>query len=387
MSIVRWWQRSRLVVGAAVASVVSAVALVPATPASATEFTTGNIAVSSPQSGKVAANTGKQVIILTLTTVPAGVTISEDGIASVSLGAEGCEDLDWYIVTGTTQIAAKTPEGDPDVPDDDGCAPTASTTVGETITITFANATNDTWKKTGSNLFFVTPPAIADADDVPVFTENSMALDAEDRTHRLLASGNQYVRITAATTYGFSGGTAAGLAVSIGGKAATEVKAWSKANPTTALTGAASNDDKGNTLSFKTATGMTASASPLLTITANGVSKTFNATATGLTIVAAPVVTAVSPATLKAGATTTVTLTGTGFASGTTATVCGVTVTPGTPNGTGTSMTVSVDTDEIVNDADGLGLTKFSGVCPVVLTAGTAASPINDKSWISIISE
>src|SRR5690349_1139485 len=100
MSLVRWWRHSRLVVGAAVASVISTVALVPASPASAAPLT-GNIVVSSPTTGKVAANTPRQVIILTLT-VPAGTVVSEDTISKVDLGATRCTNLDWYIVTGTT---------------------------------------------------------------------------------------------------------------------------------------------------------------------------------------------------------------------------------------------------------------------------------------------
>lgn len=384
MSFVRWWRQTRLVAGAAVASIVPAVALVPATPASAAVVTGGNIVVSSPSSGKVAANRPGQVIFLTLT-MPTGVTLSEELIQSVSLGAARCTDVEWSIVVGTTQLAVTTPD---DEADDtlDGCAPTASTTVGEKITITFTNPENDTWEKSASNLFFITPPAIADEEDAPIFPENSMGLAADERATRLLASGNQIVRVVAADNYAFSGGTAAGLAVTVGGKAATQVKAWSKANPAVALTTAAAPADKGNTLSFKTAAGMTASASPVVTITQNGVSTTFTAADTGLTIVAAPVVTAVSPVSLKAGATTTVTLTGTGFVSGTTATVCGVAADAAAPNAGGTSMTISVDTDEIVDDADGLGPATFSGVCPVVLTANSVDSPINEKSSIVIIS-
>ncbi len=385
MPLVRSWRHSRPVVGAAVASVLSVAAFVPAIPASAAVITGGNMVVSSPASGKVAANTPNLVILLTLT-MPTGFTLSEELIGAVNLGAERCTDLEWFLMPGGSQIAVTTPDNEVDNTLD-GCAPTANGAGGQKITITFANPGGDTWEKTASNLFFITPPAIADEDDTPVFPENSMGLPADKRITRLLSTGNQRVRVTAADTFAFSGGTAAGLAVSVGGKAATEVKAWSKANPTTLLTGPASNDDKGNTLSFKTATGMTASTSPTITITQNGISKTFAAADTGLTIVTAPIVTAVSPTSLKAGATTTVTLTGTGFAAGTTATVCGVTANPGTPNPGGTSMTISVDTDDIVGDADGLGTTVYSGVCPVVLTANSVDSPINDKSMIPIISE
>ena len=50
-------------------------------------------------------------------------------------------------------------------------------------------------------------------------------------------------------------------------------------------------------------------------------------------------------------------------------------------------MTISVNTNAIVGDDAGLGETKFSGICPIVVTAGGVPNPINDKSWISIISE
>jgi hypothetical protein len=383
MPFVRSWRHSRPVVGAAVASVLSVLALVPAVPASADVITGGDIEVSSPASGTVAANTPNLVILL-LVTMPAGFT--EDLIETVDLGADRCRDLEPFLIPGTSQILLTTPDN---AVDDslDGCAPTTNATVGETITITFANGSSDTWEKTGSGLVFVEPPAIAAAHTRPVFPENSIGLPAGKRVTRLLSTGNQRVRVTAADGFAFSGGSAAGLAVTVGGKAATEVRAWGKADPTAPLTGPASDDDKGNTLSFKTAAGMTASTSPSITITQNGVSRTFEAADTGLTIVTAPIVTAVSPAYLKAGTAATVTLIGTGFAAGTTATVCGVPVSPGVPNPDGTSMTVSVDTDDIVNDADGLGIGTYSGVCPVVLTADSVDSPTNDKSTISILSE
>lgn len=385
MPLVRSWRLSRPVVGAAVASVLSVVALVPAIPASAEVITGGDIVVSSPESGTVAANTPNLVIMLLLT-MPAGFTLGEDLIEAVDLGADRCRDLEPFLIPGTSQILLTTPDN---AVDDsfDGCAPTANATVGEMITITFANGGSDTWEKTDSGLVFIAPPAIAAANTNPIFPENSMGLPAGDRITRLLSTGNQRVRVTAADTFAFSGGSAAGLAVTVGGKAATDVRAWSRADPTTLLTGPASDDDKGNTLSFKTAAGMTASTSPPITITHNGISKTFAAADTGLTIVTAPIVTAVSPAYLKAGTATTVTLIGTGFAADTTATVCGVTVSPGVPNSDGTSMTISVDTDDIVDDADGLGTTTYSGVCPVVLTANSVDSPINDKSTIPILSE
>jgi hypothetical protein len=382
MSFVRAWRHSRLVIGAAVAAVVSAVVVVPAAPASAAVLT-GNIVVASPTTGKVAANTPKQVIILTLT-LPAGTTLSEENIKTVSLGATRCTDMDWYIVTGTTQIAAKTPDDEAD-DTNDGCAATASSTTGETITITFAN--DDTLTKTGSNLFFITPPSIAAVGSGPVVTENSYKItDPDDRVKRLISTGGQTVRITAGSDFAFSGGTAAGLAVTIGGKALTEVKAWNKAG-TTQLTAAAADADKGNTLTAKTATGMTASATPSVIITQNGVSKTFTSTATGITVVSAPVITALSATSVKANSDTNITVTGTGFAIAATAKVCGVTATVVTaPTAAGTSMVITVPA--AIGDADpGLGAGVNAGVCPVVITSNSADSPINEKSMIAVVAE
>lgn len=385
MPFVRSWPQFRRVVGATVASVLSVVALVPVLPASAEVITGGDIVVTSPASGRVAANTPNLVILLLLT-MPAGITLGEGVIEAVDLGADRCRDLEPFLIPGTSQILLTTPDN---AVDDsfDGCAPTADATVGEKITITFADGGSDTWEKADSGLAFIEPPAIAAANTHPVFPENSMGLPAGKRITRLLSTGNQRVRVTAAETFAFSGGSAAGLTVTVGGKAATEVRAWSRADPTTLLTGPATDDDKGNTLSFKTAAGMTASTGPSITITQNGISKTFVAVDTGLTIVTAPIVTAVSPAYLKAGAATTVTLIGTGFAAGTTATVCGVTVDAGVPNSAGTSMTISVDTNDIVDDANGLGTAVHSGVCPVVLTADSVDSPVNDRSTIPILTE
>lgn len=386
MSILRAWRRSRFAVGAAAVAVVSTVALVPASPASAAAITGGNIVVSSPSTGKVAAMTGKQVILLTLTLpTNSGVTISEDGIKSVSLAASGaCATMDWYIVTGTTQIAVKTPDNaDPTLA---GCPATASTTTGETITVTFEN--NDTLTKTGSNLFFIQPPAIAGLSAGPVVTDNSYKIPAPaDRIKKLAASGGQTVRITAANDFAFSGGTAAGLAVTIGGKALTEVKAFNVAG-TTALTGAATNADNGNTLTGKTASGMTVGATPQVVITQNGVSKTFLAAATGIEIINAPTVTAVAPSTIKAGVATDVTITGTNLATTATAKVCGVSAAVKTaPTAAGTSMVVTVPATGIIDDAAGLGVDVFAGNCSVVVTSNSNTNAINEKSTIAIIAE
>lgn len=385
MPFVRSWRLSRPVVGATVASALSVVALVPAVPASAAVITGGDIVVSSPPSGTVAANTPNVAILLQLT-MPGGRTLALNPIATVDLGADRCRNLTASPIQGTSQILVTTPDNAVDN-SLDGCAPTSNTTVGETIKITFANLFRDTWEKVGTGLVFVAPPAIAPAHTKPIFPENSMALPAGKRVTRLLSTGNQRVRVTAAPTFAFSGEPEAGLLVTVGGRAATDIRVWSRADPATQLTGPASNDDKGNTLSFTTGAGMTASPSPSITITHNGISKTFPAADTGLTIVTAPIVTAVTPAYLTAGETAAVTLTGTGFSAGTTATVCGVAVSPGPPTSNGTSMTISVDTRGIVNNAYGLGAAVYSGVCPVVLTAGSVRSPITEKSALPILSE
>jgi hypothetical protein len=357
------------------------VALVPASPASAAVLT-GNIVVSSPTTGKVAANTPKQVILLTLT-VPAGTTVSDENITKVNLGATRCQDMEFYIVTGSSQIAAKTP--DDATPANDGCAPTASGT--ETIEITFANG--DTLTKASSNLVFVTPPAIDDVADKPVITDLSSALPDADQINRFNAAGGQTVRIDAGSAFSFAGGTTAGLAVSMGGKPLTEVKAWSNATPPVQLTGAGAGSDVGNFLTGKTATGMTTS-SPTVVITQNGVSKTFTTAETGITIVNMPVITGISPTSGKADVATDVTLTGTGFGTtGMTATVCGVTAVVKTQgNATGTSMVITVPNSGIADSASGLGSDVFSGPCPIVVTnSSSVVSPTTAAATFTVLAE
>src|SRR5690349_6237642 len=109
MPFVRSWRHSRPVVGVTVASVLSVVALAPAVPASAGVITGGNIAVSSPESGTVAANTPNLAILLQLT-MPAGFDPDQDPIEAVDLGADRCRDLEPFLIPGTSQILVTTPD-------------------------------------------------------------------------------------------------------------------------------------------------------------------------------------------------------------------------------------------------------------------------------------
>lgn len=377
MPIVRPWRHHRIAAATVLSAVVALVTLVPATPAAAAPAAT-SIAVTSPSTGKVAANTEKQVVVLTVNGLT-GATLSEDAITGVDLGADAaCADLPVYVVTSPTTITVKTPTG--------GCDPTVGTTP-ETVTIKFVVGN---LAKATTNLIFIAPPEIADTNNAPVITENSAGItDADDQIQQLAASGGQYVRIKAADDFTFNGGSAAALSVTIGGRALTEVKAYSATN--TILTGPGQAGDVGNYLIGKTATGMTTS-TPTVVISQGGVSKTFDSTRTGITIVNAPTITSLNVTVVKAGVATNITVTGTGLASTspevTEVTVCGVPATTLTqPNSQGTSMAITVPAAGIIDDVDGLGEGVFSGTCPVVVTANDVASRLHEKSMIAIVVE
>jgi hypothetical protein len=375
MFFVRSWRPSRLAAGAAAAVVVTSLAVaVPITPAFAA--VTGNIVVTSPTTGKVAAATEKQLIFLKVDNL-VGATLTEETVAKVDLGPDDCDELEYYIVTSTSTIVAKTPTG--------GCTATASGT--ETITISFTGSTGDLVDTT-TTLQFVTPPAIAEEELFPVVTENSAALDDENQVQRFLSTGGQYVRIKAGEEFAFSGTTGttgAGLSATLGGKALTEVKAYDS-DGVQLTTTPPGEDDEGNYFIGKTASAMNV-ADPTLVITQNGVSKSFSADVTGISIVTAPLVTGVSPALGKVGAATSVTISGSGFTTGTTVTFCGIPGTTPAPATNGNSMTVK--TPVTASILPGLGDDVFAAPCPVVVTQGTTLveSPISDKSVFTFVAE
>jgi hypothetical protein len=376
-----WRSRAVGVAGAALAAATVLAALPPTAAQAAT--LPGTIAVTIPASGKLAADTGKQVVVLTVS--GSGATaLSESNVTGVTLGGDAtCANLQNYVVTSATTVTVKTPSG--------GCDASAGGTA-ESVSILFGS--DDITKATA--LTFVTPPAIVAAASNPVITDNSVALPAVNQVKRFVTNGGQYVRVTADSAYAFDPKAASGLAVSMGGKAGTDIKVYADATGTTPLATSA-NGTVGNSFTFKTATGMTNNDNTI-TVTQNGVSKTFTTTDTGATVVAAPTVTSLSVTSGKTGAATQTVITGTNFDKtaanyGTTTkvTFCGVEASVfGSPavNAAGTQITVTTPT-AVANLVPGLGLLNYAGSCPVVVGDGTAAgsSPITPTSIFTFVKE
>ncbi|MET7417699.1 hypothetical protein [Dactylosporangium sp. NPDC005555] len=346
-------RRARLAgTGTAAATLLSAASLIALpTVAHAAPAATA-VTITSPTGGKVAADTEKQVIIITVTGLT-GATLDEGSVASVDLGADSdCQGLDFYIVTAATSLAVKTPTG--------GCAPTSGV-ASETIAINFANS-GGTLTKALSGLIFVAPPALDST--APVVTDMSSALNSSDQIKRFVSTGGQYVRVKADSNFTFSG-AANSLSASLGGKPLTEVKVYKKTDGTLFTTAPSGTTENGNWFVGKTATGM---ASGNLSITHNGVTKTWNAADLGTSVVTVPVVTAMTPASGKINTATTVTITGT-LTGATGVNFCGVAGTAFALNAAGTSISVKTPTTGIADDAAGLGSGNFSGVCPVKVVA------------------
>ncbi|MDG6105446.1 hypothetical protein Daura_47325 [Dactylosporangium aurantiacum] len=352
MSLVHSWRGSRLATfagtGTAAAALLSAATLVGMPMAAHAAPAATSITIASPVGGKVAADTAKQVVIINVVGLT-GATLDEASVASVDLGADAdCQGLDFYIVTGTTSIAVKTP-------DPGGCAPTSGV-ASETIAINFTNGVG-TLTKTLSGLIFVTPPALDST--TPVITDLSSELPSVDQIQQFAASGGQVIRVKADSGFAFTG-QAGQLTATLGGKPLTEIKVYKKTDGTL-LTTAPSNTENGNWFTGKTAAGMSGAN---LAITHNGVTKTFAAADIGTSVVAVPAVTTMNPTSGKINAATTVTLTGT-FTGATGVTFCGVAGTNFVLNAAATSITVKTPTTGLADDAAGLGTGVFSGVCPV----------------------
>lgn len=352
MSLVHSWRGSRLATfagtGTAAAALLSAATLIATPMAAHAAPAATSVTIASPVGGKVAADTAKQVVIINVVGLT-GATLDEDSVASVDLGADAdCQGLDFYIVTGTTSLAVKTP-------DPGGCAPTSGV-ASETIAINFANSVG-TLTKTLSGLVFVTPPKLDTT--TPVITELSSELPSAKQIQAFSASGGQLIRVKADSNFAFTGQSGQ-LTATLGGKPLTEIKVYKKSDGTL-LTTAPTNAENGNWFTGKTSAGM---AGANLAITHGGVTKTFAAADTGASVVTVPSVTGVNPTSGKIHAATSVTLTGT-FTGATGVTFCGVAGTNFVLNQAGTSITVKTPTTGLADDAAGLGANVFSGVCPI----------------------
>jgi hypothetical protein len=339
MSIVRPWRHLRISAAAVISAVVALVALVPATPAAAA-VTATSIAVSTPSTGKVAANTEKQVVVLTITGL-AGATLTEENITGVDLGGDSnCADLPVYVVTSATTLTVKTPSG--------GCDPTSGNTP-ESVTIEFTGS--QTLTKATTNLFFIAPPVLAGT--APVITDNSSALPAANQIKQFVAGGGQTIRVKADSTFAFS--STGALSASLGGKALTSVTI-------------ANSGNTGNYFTGRTAAGMSTS-DPSLSITHNGVTKTFAAASIdNISIVNAPLITSLSVTSGKVDTATTTVITGQNLTGATAVTFCGVAgVIASNPAPTATTMTVTTPT-AVSDVSPGLGSGVYAGSCPVKVT-------------------
>ncbi|GAA0278425.1 hypothetical protein [Cryptosporangium japonicum] len=364
---------------AAAASVVVSAILPPAAAQAAA--ITGTITVSSPTNAKVAALTNKQVVNLTVAgaAVPA---LSEDSVASVGLGGSPCDALTTYVVTSATTISIKTPA-------------TCPAGTGD-IVITFANG--DTLTKTGG-ITFVTPPAIEAVANRPLINDNSALLATANQSRRFGTSGGQTVRVKADPAFAFDPRSTSGLAVTLNGKAGTNVKVYADATSSTPITTVAGAISalNGNSLTFTTGLGMTAG-DPVLTITQDGVSKTFQVAATGGAVVAAPIVTGLSVEAGRANQTNLATvISGTNLpkvladandSSKWLIRFCSATATATAANTTGTSLTVTVP-NNLAGDAAGLGASTYSGTCSVTVTdvAASQTSAITAGSHYAVLAE
>ncbi|WP_432982388.1 hypothetical protein [Dactylosporangium sp. CA-233914] len=344
---------------------------------------TGTITITTPTTGKLGADTAKQVLVLTVT----GQTLSEALVTGVNLGTDAnCQNIPTYIVTSATTIAVKTPTG--------GC-PATTAPNGDPIDIVFAG--NNTLSK-ASGLYFVTPPSIAATSDKPVINENSSLLASTNQVQRFITNGGQTVRVKAASTYAFDPRTSQGLAVQFGGKAVTELKVYDTNGSLVAATASAA-PGVGNYLTFKTPVGLSINDASL-TITQGGVSKTFPASDTGASVVAAPTVTSLSVTSGRAKGSTNTVITGTGFDKTLTdytsqtptwaVNFCGTAGTVTAVNATGTQLTVT--TPDVTNSPTGLGTGVFAGSCPVTVVDSTdpntpISSPISSGGYFNFLNE
>jgi hypothetical protein len=375
----RFWRNRAVAIGVSATAAAATVAGVP--PVAHADAMPGTITIATPANGRLAAGTAKQVLMLNV----AGATLSEGQVIGVNLGSSpACQSIPTYIITSATTMTVKTPTG--------GC-PVTTAPDGDNIEILFAGG--KTLTKTGG-LYLVTPPAIAAAADRPVINDNSAMLASANQVTRFLASGGQTVRVRADATYAFDPRGAAALGVTFGGKPGSEVKVFDGATGVQVMPTTDAAPGAGNYLTFKTVAGLSADDAGL-TITQNGVSRTFAAADTGVSIMVAPAVASLSVTSGKSRAPTSTVVTGSGFSktladyTGDAPTwrvqFCRVRATVTAVNATGTSLTVT--TPDVSDNADGLGKGVFAGTCPVTVTdVGTGAtSPISGGGYFSFLNE
>ncbi|WP_306216036.1 IPT/TIG domain-containing protein [Actinoplanes sp. RD1] len=368
-------RRSRLAASASAATlVVGATLAVTATPAFAADMT-----ITSVAPAKVAAGSANRVVIIT------GTNFDEDAISDISLGTDtDCQDLSTYVVTSATQISVKTP-GVGTTGSAPGCAASANGTA-ESVTIDPSATGAADVVKTGA-ITFVTPPSLDAVADKPVITDNSSQLATADQIQTLNAAGGQLLRITAGSDFAFDGRASAGLTGTYGGKPLTSVGFIAADGTAQAATAAPTAN--GNVWLARTATGLTASTDPTLSITQGTVSKNFLNAATGTTIVSTPTVTSLDVNSGKVNAATTVKVTGTNFSTtlgDMAVSFCGV-------SGTVTASTatvVTVTTPTTVSGTAGTGIgTATAGVCPVVVSKTqngvTTSSPVTPTSFFAFV--
>jgi len=320
-----------------------AAALVAITGAAFYGIATGGVAhagvstlvtVTGVSPHRLAALTSNAVITVT------GTGFDEDAITAVSIS--GCTNDPTYIVQNATTLLLKT---------DNSCA----VGTGNVIDIT-DSAGDDAVSVPGATggkmvLDFVAAPTIktADATHRPMVTENSSGVAYANQVASASTSGGTVVRVYAGGTV-FVNSTTYPLAASLDGVAMTKVTMHTGGDYFTAVLGAHAADAK-----------------PVLKITSNGVSKSFVWGAGGGSAVAgthdfvyAGNTISVSPASGPINGGTTLTVTGAGFTTGTTATVGGTSCTKVSQTATSFVCTVPA--------------TTAAGPVSVVVTTGSLTS-------------
>ncbi|GAA0278431.1 hypothetical protein [Cryptosporangium japonicum] len=365
-------------------------------PADAAEIV-GTITVSTPSNARIAAGSAKQVLAFSVSgnDVPA---LSEDNVNDVSLKGNNASGVATtcavtYVVTSTTTVIGKT-------------ATNCAILGAASLVVTLANGSGTDTLTKANALTLVTPPSIADVTGTvpPVINDNSVLLNAANQTARFSASGGQTVRVRAGASFGFDPTTAAGLAVTMNGKAGSNFKVYTGATGLGALVQTTTSSTPGNSMTFTTGAGMTPG--PVsLTITQGGISKTFTATATpnGPTplVVSLPNVSSLSVSGGRASQQVSTTITGTGLPralgdaqdpSKWLITFCGAAVAGSdvtAVNDSGTSVTVNVP--PVSGLSPGLGAGVYAGICPVAVTDLTQTpqqtSPIALGAYYTVLAE
>jgi len=307
----RSWKSRALAATATVGAV--AYALVAGGTAHATTSNLFTITKVSPN--RFAALTANQVITVT------GTGFDESLIKSVTIDA--CTNPPLYIVQSATTLLLKT---------DNSCAVQANAVVTVTDNSNATVVSNPAATGGAQKLDFVAAPTILTptASARPVVTENSSGVAYGSQVTSGSTSGGTVVRVYSGAT-AFVNSTTFPLAASLDGVAMTKVTMHTGGDYFTAVLGAHAAD-----------------AAPVLKITSNGVSKSFAYGAGGASGVAgthdftlAGVTVSVSPASGPINGNNTLTITGTGFTSGTTVKVGGVTC-PVTGTTTATKVTCTV---------------------------------------------